>query len=104
MCDDCDDVPDVEVMCWSREGVDAVKEALKAGQNSASAQLPVHVSQLTPQLSPSAHLPVHVSQLTSSSLPLALGPLQFIGVSNTRQIVGWGWGGDTRTRAISLFS
>ena len=53
MCDDCDDVPDVEVMCWSREGVDAVKEALKAGQNSAS-----------------AHLPVHVSQLTSSSLPL----------------------------------
>ena len=38
--------PDVEVMCWSSEGVDAVKEALKAGQSSASARLSVHVSYL----------------------------------------------------------
>ncbi|KAK7100222.1 eukaryotic translation initiation factor 2 subunit 1-like [Littorina saxatilis] len=35
---------DVEVMCWSREGVDAVKEALKAGLNSpSSGGLSVHV-------------------------------------------------------------
>jgi translation initiation factor 2 subunit 1 len=59
---------DVEVTCWSYEGIDAVKKALKAGEKMSTPEVPVKIQLLAP--------PVYVLLSTTSDVKAGLAVLK----------------------------